>query len=118
MQPADPFPPAQLDRVSAARTDPAALAELWARNDAQRVAIRDGAIAIGAAEQDSGQPVIGEIPDSLAAAPADRRVLLASIRTAGPGGWCGPRSSHRWQACGGPDCARWARGCPRCRRKC
>lgn len=48
----DPFPPVMLDRSSAKRTDPAALAELWGRRDARRIAIRDGLISMGAAPED------------------------------------------------------------------
>ncbi len=42
----DTFPPTLLDRIGAVRTDEAALGELWQRRDAQRIAVRDGQIAV------------------------------------------------------------------------
>ena len=53
MQPLDPFPRVLLDRSSAARTDPEALAALWERPQAVRISMRDGAVAVPAGDRES-----------------------------------------------------------------
>lgn len=73
MEPDDPFPPAQLDRVSALRNDQVKLAQLWERGDARFVAVRDGAIAVPG-PLTAG--VLGALPDTVRGAPVERRALL------------------------------------------
>jgi NAD+ diphosphatase len=72
MGPADPFPPSPLDRAGALRTDEAALAELWQRAGAQRIAVRDGHIGIAA----GGAATEVALPPGAVAAPPSQRVLL------------------------------------------
>ena len=72
MEPEDPFPASLLDRASHLRTDTERLLALWDSPDAQRVAVRDGAVALAA----TGDPVIGQVPRSVDLSPDGVRVLL------------------------------------------
>ncbi len=72
METADPFPPSLLDRASAMRTDSEALAALWTRPDAQRVAVHQGRVAVG----DRAGPLIVALPREFAGARAEVRALL------------------------------------------
>jgi NAD+ diphosphatase len=94
VEPADPFPPTQLDRAGALRTDEAALAELWARPDAQRVAVHGGNVAV--ADRAGGHAIT--MPASADAPPSDR--VLLGLDAEGRPWWLlmGPRSGPpvRW----------------------
>jgi NAD+ diphosphatase len=94
VEPADPFPPTQLDRAGALRTDAAALAELWARADAQRVAVHGGEVAV---HERDGRDVI-TLPEASGAEPSER--VLLGIDAGGRPWWMlmgpSPAPAVRW----------------------
>ena len=84
MQRLDPFPRVLLDRSSAARTDPAALAALWERPDAVRISLREGAVAVPASG--TGPPSATALSTAFRDVEPSRRALLG-IDPDGSGNW-------------------------------